>query len=174
LNLFNYAVKLPEIQTSGSLQMVNAYNLLKFLHVLSVIVWVGGVTALSALAWRVRGERNREVLKVLLPQLVGYGQRMIGPASGIVLLTGLAMVGMARIGFLTFWVVWGYAGIILHSLLGAIVIRKRTMKLGQLAAANTDDATLGAASRSLWQAQLLYMLILASVVGAMVIKPTLR
>jgi hypothetical protein len=105
---------------------------------------------------------------------VGYGQRMIGPASGIVLLTGLAMVGMARIGFLTFWVVWGYAGIILHSLLGAIVIRKRTMKLGQLAAANTDDATLGAASRSLWQAQLLYMLILASVVGAMVIKPTFR
>ena len=98
---------------------------------------------------------------------------MIGPASGIVLLTGLAMVGIGKIGFRTFWVWWGYTGIVLHTLLGAIVIRKRTMKLAQLAAANNDDATLSAASRSLWRAQLLYMLILAAVVAAMVLKPTL-
>ena len=27
--------------------VLNAYGVLKFLHVLSVVVWVGGVTALS-------------------------------------------------------------------------------------------------------------------------------
>jgi uncharacterized membrane protein len=154
--------------------MVNAYSVLKFLHVVSVIVWVGGVVALSFLAWRLRGESNREVLKALLPQLASYGQRMIGPTSGIVLLTGLAMVGIANIGFGTFWVLWGFAGIVLHTLMGAVVIRKRTMKLGQLVASGAaDDATLAAASRGLWRAQLLYMLILASVVWAMVLKPTL-
>jgi hypothetical protein len=48
------------------------------------------------------------------------------------------------------------------------------MKLAQLAGSNeADDATLAAASSGLWRAQLLYMLILASVVWAMVLKPTL-
>jgi uncharacterized membrane protein len=155
-------------------EMVNAYSVLKFLHVIAVIVWVGGVAALSVLGWRLRGERNRELLKKLLPQLATYGQLMIGPSSGIVLLTGLAMVGMAKIGFGTFWVLWGFAGVVLHTIMGIVVIRRRMMKLAQLAGSNeADDATLGAASRGLWQAQLLYLLILASVVWAMVLKPTL-
>ena len=155
--------------------MFNVYNVLKFLHVASVIVWVGGVTALSVLGWSLRGERNRETFKVLLPQLTLYGQRIIGPTSIVVLLTGLAMVGMARIGFGTFWALWGFGGVVLHIFMGAVVIRKRTMTLGQLVSASTgDDAALVAASRKLWDAQLLYLLILASVVYAMVLKPTLQ
>ena len=155
--------------------MVNAYSVLKFLHVISVVVWLGGVVALSVLTWRLRGDRNRELLRTALPQLANYGQMMIGPSSGIVLLTGLAMVGMAKIGFGTFWVLWGFAGVVLHTFLGVVVIRRRTMKLAQLAGSKeADDATLAAASRGLWQAQLLYMLILASVVWAMVLKPTLQ
>jgi hypothetical protein len=154
--------------------MIDAYNILKFLHVVSVIVWVGGATAVSVLTWRLRGEGNREILKGLFPQLMNFGQKIIAPTAGIVLLTGLAMVGIGRIGFSTFWVLWGFAGIVLHTFMGAVIIRKRTMKLGQLSAANTgDQAALVAASRSLWQAQLLYLLILASVVWAMVLKPTL-
>jgi len=154
--------------------MFNVYNVLKFLHVVSVIVWVGGVAALSVLGWLLRGERNRETLKVVLPELTMYGQRIIGPASVIVLLTGLAMVGMAKIGFGTFWVLWGFGGVVLHIFMGALVIRKRTMTVGQLASASTgDDVALVTASRKLWHAQLLYLLILASVVYAMVLKPTL-
>jgi hypothetical protein len=154
--------------------MLNAYNILKFLHVVSVIAWVGGAAAISLLTWRLRGEGNREILKGLFPQLMNYGQKIIAPAAGIVLLTGLAMVGIGRIGFGTFWVLWGFTGIVLHTFMGAVVIRKRTMKLGQLSAANTgDEAALIGASRSLWRAQLLYLLILASVVWAMVLKPTL-
>ena len=113
--------------------MLNAYGILKFLHVLSVVVWVGGIAALSVVAWRLRSERNREVLAALLRQASFFGQRVAGPASFIVLLTGLMMVGMAHIGFGTFWVLWGFAGLTAHFWIGATALRRRNNALLQLA-----------------------------------------
>ena len=154
--------------------MVNAYGVLKFLHVLSVIAWIGGVGALTILTRRIARERKREILAAWLRQATAYGQMVAGPASGIVLLTGAAMVGMAKLGFGTLWVVWGFAGIVLHILLGAILIRRRTAELATLASAGTgDDAALLEAGRRLWVVQLIYVALMASVVAAMVLKPTL-
>jgi uncharacterized membrane protein len=154
--------------------VLNAYNLLKLLHILSVIAWVGGVLALSVVTWRLRKERNREVLSALVRQAAIFAQRVVGPASGVVLLSGLAMVGMAKIGFGTLWVVWGMAGVLFHFVMGATVIRKRATALAQIAeGSDRDDAALPAASRRLWTAQLIYLAVLASVVAAMVLKPTL-
>jgi uncharacterized membrane protein len=154
--------------------VVSAYGVLKFLHVLSVIVWVGGVTGLAVVTWRLRRERNREILAVLLRHATSYGQTIAGPASVVVLLSGVAMVGMAGIGFGTFWVVWGFAGIVLHILIGAVFIRKRTLELARLASTNGgDDQSLLEAARKLWMVQLIYVAIMASVVWAMVLKPTL-
>jgi uncharacterized membrane protein len=154
--------------------MVNAYNVLKFIHVLSVIAWIGGVACLSVLTWRVRRERNRTILAALLRQSSVYGQMVAGPGSGLVLLTGLGMVGMAGIGFGTFWVLWGFGGILLHFLLGAVVIRKRTAELTALASADGgDERTLMEAAGRLWTVQLIYLAVMASVVWAMVLKPTL-
>jgi uncharacterized membrane protein len=154
--------------------VLNVYGVLKFLHVLSVLVWVGGVTALSVVTWQLRRERNREVLAALLKQASAFGQRIAGPASFIVLLTGPMMVGMAHIGFGTFWVLWGFAGLTAHFWIGATVLRRRTSALLQLASAGSaDDAALLVAARKLWSAQLIYLAIMAAVVAAMVLKPTL-
>jgi uncharacterized membrane protein len=154
--------------------VLNAYGVLKFLHVLSVIVWVGGVAGLSAVTWRLRNERNREVLAALLRQTSSVGQFIAGPASLVVLLTGPMMVGMAHIGFGTFWVLWGFAGLTAHYWIGATALRRRTSALLQLASAGSgDDAVLRAAARRLWSAQLIYLAIMAAVVAAMVLKPTL-
>src|ERR1700738_2139745 len=106
--------------------VLNAYGVLKFLHVLSVVVWVGGVAALSLVAWRLRNERNREALTALVRQASWFGERVAGPASFVVLLTGPMMVGMAHIGFGTFWVLWGFAGLTAHFWIGATVLRERT------------------------------------------------
>ena len=154
--------------------VLNAYGVLKFLHVLSVVVWVGGVTALSVVTWQLRRERNREVLAALLKRASAFGQRIAGPASFIVLLTGPVMVGLAHIGFGTFWVLWGFAGLTAHFWIGATALRRRTSALLQLASAGpADDAALLAAARKLWSAQLIYLAIMAVVVAAMVLKPTL-
>jgi uncharacterized membrane protein len=154
--------------------LVNAYGWLKFLHVLSVIIWMGGITALAVVTWRVARERNRAGLVVLLPQATTYGQRIVGPASGVVLLTGLAMVGMAHIGFGTFWVLWGYGGIVVHGVAGGVFLRRRTAELSQIASTPSgDDAALISAGRRLWTTQLIYLLLIATVVAAMILKPTL-
>jgi len=153
--------------------VVNAYGVLKFLHVLSVIAWIGGVVALTVLTRRIARERNREILSAWLRQATSYGQMVAGPASGIVLLTGAAMVGMAKLGFGTFWVVAGFIGIVLHILLGAVLVRKRTMELARIASSGAgDDAALLEASRKLWTVQLIYIALMALVVAAMVLKPT--
>lgn len=153
---------------------MNVYAWLKFLHVLSVIIWIGGITALAVVIWRVTGERNRTALVELLRQATVYGQRIVGPASGVVLLSGLAMVGMAHIGFATLWVVWGYAGILIHGVTGGVFLRKRIAELSQIASAPSgDDAALIGAGRRLWTTQLIYLLLLATVIAAMILKPTL-
>jgi uncharacterized membrane protein len=153
--------------------VLNAYGVLKFLHVLAVIVWVGGVTGLSLVTWQLRTERNRDVLSALLRQATSYGQRIAGPASFIVLLTGPMMVGMAHIGFGTFWVLWGFAGLTAHFWIGATALRRRTSALLRLASAGPgDDAAIVAGARRLWSAQLIYLAIMAAVVAAMVLKPT--
>ena len=154
--------------------MLNAYGVLKVLHVLSVVVWVGGVAALSLVAWRLRNERNREALTALVRQASWFGERVAGPASFVVLLTGPMMVGMAHIGFGTFWVLWGIAGLTAHFWIGATALRTRTKTLLQLASTSSgDEAALLAAARRLWSAQLIYLAIMAAVVAAMVLKPTL-
>ena len=153
---------------------MNAYGWLKLLHVFSVIIWIGGITALAVVTWRVARERNRTALVELLRQATVYGQKIVGPASGLVLLSGLAMVGTARIGFGTFWVVWGYAGILVHGVTGGVFLRKRITELSQIASSPTGhDTTLIVAARRLWTTQLIYLLLLATVVGAMILKPTL-
>ncbi|MDB4869569.1 MAG: hypothetical protein JWL97_573 [Gemmatimonadales bacterium] len=154
--------------------MLNAYGFLKMLHVLSVVVWVGGVTGLSIVTWRVRTERNREVLAALLRQATSYGQRIAGPASFIVLLTGPMMVGMAHLGFGTFWVLWGFAGLTAHFWIGATALRRRTNALMTLASSSPEgDGALLSAARRLWSVQLIYLAIMAAVVAVMVLKPTL-
>jgi uncharacterized membrane protein len=154
--------------------MVNAYGILKFIHVLSVILWLGGITALSVFVHRATQERDSGVLPSLLTQVTSYGQKVVGPASGLVLLTGPAMVGIGHIGFGTLWVVWGFVGILIHFVFGAIVLRQRVMKLVAVSTSPTaTEAELVVAARRLWRAQLIYLAILASVVGAMVLKPTL-
>jgi uncharacterized membrane protein len=153
---------------------VNWYSLLKFLHVLSVVFWIGGATALAFIGWRIAKERNRALLAALLQQGLAYGQRVIGPSAGVVVLTGLAMVGMGHIGFGTFWVWFGYGGVVVQALVGGFLLTKRTGELRQLVAAPSgDDVALVAAARRLRNVQIVYLILFAIVIAAMVIKPTL-
>lgn len=153
---------------------MNAYTFLKFLHVLSVVFWIGGVAALSFVGWRAAKERNRVLLTALLQQGMTYGQRVVAPSAGIVLLSGLALVGIGHIGFGTFWVWFGYGGVLVQFLLGGFIIQKQSGELKQLAAAPSgDDVALVAAARRLWNTQIVYLILFAIVIAAMVIKPTL-
>ena len=152
--------------------MLSAYGLLKTLHVLSVIAWIGGVTAVWTIGLRLGRAGNRDGLTTLLPLLARYGQRMAGPSSILVLITGIAMVVIGRLGG-PLWVIWGMIGIVLHFILGATLIRRNWMELGRLASANpADDARMAAILRRTTLTNWVYLLLMVSVIVVMVLKPT--
>jgi uncharacterized membrane protein len=150
------------------------YAILKVVHVLSVVVWIGGAIAFFGITARLVRARDRITLGAYLPQAGRYGHVIGAPASLLVLLTGIAMVLVGHIGFRPLWVSWGFAGILLHFVFGAAVMRKRTMSLAAAVTATPSDETrIAAAGRSLRTATTIYLLILISVIVVMVVRPTL-
>jgi uncharacterized membrane protein len=148
------------------------YGILKVLHVLAVILWLGGGTALFVITARLLKARDRTALATLLPQTARFGPTIGGPASLLVLLTGIAMVIVGRLGFDPLWVSWGFAGILVHFLFGIVVMRKIAQALGQ-AVGSGDDRLIAAAGARWRVASTVYLLIMTSVIIVMVMKPTL-
>jgi len=150
------------------------YAMLKVVHVLSVVVWIGGAIALAGITARLLRARDLATLASYLPEAGKFNHAMGAPASLLVLASGIAMVILGRIGFRPLWVSAGFAGIVLHSLFGALVMRKRTMSLAAAVSATpVDEGRVAEAGRSLRLATVIYLLIMASVITVMVLKPTL-
>lgn len=153
--------------------MMTAYGLLKLVHVLAAIVWIGGSTALSVTSIRMARASDRDGLASLLPLAARYGQRMAGPSSILVLLSGIAMVSVGRLGF-PFWVQVGFTGLVLHLLIGATLLRRNGRQLGALVSAQDfDPAAFAAVARRGRNTTAVYLSVMILVIAAMVLKPTL-
>ena len=153
--------------------MDSLYLLLKFLHVAGVIVWVGGMFALVMLNARIGRSGDMAAVAAMGRQSEAFGRTVVGPAMGLTLLAGFATAGVARFSFGTSWIVWGLVGFILSIAIGVIAVQRASAELGALAqSAPPGDPRLGALrSRLIWL-NAINLLVLASVVWAMVFKPT--
>ena len=154
--------------------MFSLYLTLKFIHVAAVIFWIGGITTMTI--WTLRAGRESEptALAVIIRNAILHAQQVVGPSSGVVLLAGIGMVLSGHIPFSTFWVLWGFAGIVLHIALGVTVLRTNSARLAQLASTPTPDrAALGALLKRQKMLATIYLLTMFSVIWAMVTKPTL-
>jgi hypothetical protein len=151
---------------------VNTYALLKLVHVVSVIAWLGGALTISLLTWRVARAVDRVALASLMKHAAFIGPTIFGSASGLTLLTGIGMVVSGRLDHSALWIQWGFAGIVAHFLFGPLLLRRAGIRLGEALAAE-DDLRLAAARRRLGRLNAVYLALLFSVVGAMVLRPTL-
>jgi uncharacterized membrane protein len=150
------------------------YALFKFVHVVAVIIWIGGVCALSVINARLTREQDRAVLMALLRQSGFYGAAIIAPAAVMTLIAGMATAGSAGLRFDSLWLTWGLLAILGSLLLGALPIRMTTAQLGKLTPiAESDDPRLIAARQRLTLLNAINVLLLLSTVWAMVFKPTL-
>jgi uncharacterized membrane protein len=154
--------------------MLGWYGVLKVLHVLSVVVWIGGVLALTTVTSFLIRARDRATLAAWFPYSARYGQRIAGPASILVLFTGIAIVFVGGIGFRPLWVSWGFAGILLHFVYGATVMRKRGIAfVSLLSESPASDTRIAEAGGRMLTGNLIYLLLMTSVIVVMVFKPTL-
>jgi hypothetical protein len=148
------------------------YGVLKVLHILAAVVWIGGGAMFAMITTRLLRSRDRSALGTIVPQMAQQLGGAGGPASGIVLLTGIAMVLVGHIGFSALWVRLGFGGIVLHALFGALVMRKRTMGLIEaLSASSTDETGLARAGARLRSGMFTYLALMTAIVVVMVLKP---
>jgi uncharacterized membrane protein len=154
--------------------MFTWYAALKVVHILAVVAWIGGAAALTTVMTRLAQVRDRATLAGLVPQTMKYSHTTGATSSLLVLITGIAMVAIGRIGFGTFWVGLGFAGILLHFVYGIVIMRKRAAALAAAVSATpSDDARIAAAGRAVRVGGLIYLLIMTAVIVVMVVKPTL-
>jgi uncharacterized membrane protein len=101
--------------------VVNTYNSLKFVHVLSAVVWVGGACTLQAFAIRISASGDGVRMATFAKDAEYVGNRIFLPSSIILLVSGIFTIHESS-GAWTYdqtWVQIGLAMIIVSIAIGA-------------------------------------------------------
>src|SRR2546430_6744070 len=93
---------LPHSRGRSQNSLMSWYSLLKFVHVLLAITAVG--SNITYAAWNVRGAREPQHLAFALKGIKFLDNRVANPAYGLLLLTGLILVTVGKLG-LRGWIV---------------------------------------------------------------------
>jgi uncharacterized membrane protein len=117
------------------------YNTLKWLHVMAAIVWVGSGIFVQYYTTRLRRADEWQRLGAFARDLEKASNQLFIPASGIVLLMGIAMVAYSPgVGVRETWVWLGLVGYAATFVTGALFIGPTAVKLGKMVAAEGPDA----------------------------------
>jgi uncharacterized membrane protein len=152
--------------------MVTLYTLFKFLHIVSAIVWIGGVSTLSLLNFRLSRLNQPQALQALSRESNFYGRAVVGPAAALTLIAGIVTATQMGVSFSSLWITWGFTAIFCSFILGATLTRITTNKLNKLSQLSTATTQqVSAVQNRLAVLNILDVLLLLSTVGAMVFKP---
>jgi uncharacterized membrane protein len=144
---------------------MSRYELLLFIHIVSVIVWLGTGTALGLLA--LYAERNdRDLLARLGPLGRALGPRIFAPASLGALVSGILLVLEGSWTFQPLWIRLGLAAFGLSVLLNAAV---RAPLMRRQSSGAIDGARAGFIFGRLARVELTLLYL---TVADMVAKPT--
>lgn len=151
---------------------MDLYELFKTIHVVAAVAWVGGVILSqvnAALAFS-SGEQAR-ILGFI--RIQGWlGQRYFAPASGILILAGVAMVIESGWEFADLWIVIGIALWLSSSVIGAAFLGPRSERLtADIEQKGWDDPGVQALAKQVGLLARVDMVILLLVVIDMVVKP---
>jgi uncharacterized membrane protein len=149
------------------------YSVLKFVHVVSIAVWFGGLVTLFLLNRLFARANDYSTVQAIGRQGASLGMKLFLPSVVITLITGIGLVQIADYGFGATWIVWGIAGLIASMVIGGALTGRTARKLGARIAAGTIDAAgIAATQRKLVVFAVLNIVLLLSVIWAMVAKPS--
>lgn len=149
------------------------YSIVKFLHVMSAILWVGGGFVLFLLG--MIAERAGNIAdKLQAMRATGQlGGKFFAPLSMLTLAFGLVMCGF-WVGFSELWVVIGLVGYATTFSIGMLVFKPTGERMGaMIAAEGVTPAVLAIGQRMMSWARLDYAVMLV-IIADMVLKPTLH
>ncbi|MFA7248464.1 MAG: DUF2269 family protein [Dehalococcoidia bacterium] len=147
------------------------YTVLKFLHVLAAVAWVGGGLTLTILAEQVRAHGTPEEMTALLGRFEWFGKRFFSPLAVVVLLMGLGMAGIGGL-MAAPWVSLGFLGIFASAGIGMGYLTPKGRQISALLEQHgpAHPEVVALTSRML-TASRIDLVILVAVVAVMVFKP---
>jgi uncharacterized membrane protein len=147
------------------------YDLIKYVHVLAAITWVGGAFYSQLMAIQIQRSTDPNDLPKFGRQVESIGTRVFLPASIILFIAGVILVAQ-RWSFSQAWVSIAIALWLVSLLAGALYLGPRSKKLGELFAA---EGPTSVAARSLlarlFLVSRLELISFAVIVFLMVVKP---
>jgi uncharacterized membrane protein len=153
--------------------MFDSYNVLKTIHVLAAIVWIGGALTMNILGTRLARANEPARLTAFARDVEWIGQRVYLPASITVLLFGIFTVLDGDIGFTTLWVVIGLLGIVITALTGSIFLGPESKRVAEIAEQKgVEDPEVHRRIARLFVVSRIDLVVLVVVVADMVLKPT--
>ena len=147
------------------------YDLIKYVHVLAAITWVGGAFYAQMLALQVQRSTDPDDIPKFGRQAETIGTRVFLPASIILFIAGAILVAQ-RWSFSQAWVSIAIVLWLLSVLAGALYLGPRSKRIGELFAAegSTSPAARALVNR-LFLVSRLELVSFAVIVFLMVVKP---
>jgi uncharacterized membrane protein len=150
------------------------YELLKLIHVLGAITWVGTSIEQQLVGARAMSASQRGRLTHFVDEADWVGVRIMTPAAILVVIAGVLMVIESGWNFTDTWILIGIGLFVLTSLNGIVFLTPQTKKLKPLIAERgEDDGSVQALVKRVTLASRIDLLILIAIVADMVIKPGL-
>lgn len=147
------------------------YSIVKFCHILSAVLWVGGGFALMLLALRGERANNIEAMLQAMRATGELGNRLFAPMSMLTFAFGFILCWF-WVGFSELWIIIGLAGYFTTFTVGMTVFKPTADRMGSMIAEHgvTPDV-LALGRRMLRFARLDYSIMLI-IIADMVLKPT--
>ena len=144
------------------------YEFLLTIHLLAAMIWVGGATALNVMATRAAPETRA----VMVPHFEFFGNKVIGPTSGILLLAGFGLVAELDLSVGDTWILLALIGWVVSGIIGFAVLGRLGKEIGEAMTATPPDF---ARAETIYGKLLMWsridLLLVVLIVVDMVVKP---
>jgi hypothetical protein len=150
------------------------YDLFTFLHIVGALVWVGAGATFQVLNARLAAARDHAGIAAKSAQGEWFGKAVFSTSAGVTLVAGVATVLASddAWSFGDLWITWGFAGVALSIVFGAMFSERTARELAAtVEATGPDTAQVEDLQRRLGRCGAIDLVILLSVVAAMVWKP---
>lgn len=148
------------------------YEIIKFFHIVAVIVWVGGGVMEQAQILRASRTNDPKEMAAAGRGAAWASQRVFMPASFVALGFGIWLVVDGPWSFGDPWIGIGMAGFVLSAVIGMAVLGRLSKRIDALTIERgPQDPVVQHTRRRLVRASRIDMVILVAVVFDMVVKP---
>ncbi len=151
---------------------MDLFEILLFVHITSVVVWVGGSILLQVVGGRFAAANDAVASAAYGQHTADVGTKVFMPASILVLASGIWMVADAGIPWEEPFVVYGIVAVVVTTVVGAAVLGPQAAKLATLVQEKGPAAPeIKAATQRFLMIARIDTLVLLSAIFMMTVKP---